>query len=94
MRWTLTPLFEKYGVDVVFGGHMHSYERNEVNGITYVVTAGGGAPLYAMKEREPAQVVFEMAHHFVVVKIDGNRLEATVISSEGEVLDTFERSAG
>jgi hypothetical protein len=65
----------------------------EVNGITYVVTAGGGAPLYAMREREPTQVVFVMAHHFIVVKIDGSRLEAAVISSEGEVLDEFERSA-
>jgi len=93
VRSALTPLFEQHDVDMVFSGHMHSYERNEVNSITYVVTAGGGAPLYAMKEREPTQVVFAMAHHFVVVKIDGNRLEATVLSSEGDVLDKFERSA-
>jgi len=69
VRQALTPLFEhhhpsrgaipmaRYGVDVVFNGHKHSYERNEVNGVTYVVTAGGGAPLYAMQEREPTQAV-------------------------------------
>jgi hypothetical protein len=34
------PLFATYGVDKVFNGHKHNYGRNEVNGMTYVVTAG------------------------------------------------------
>ncbi|MEE9616157.1 MAG: metallophosphoesterase family protein [Anaerolineae bacterium] len=93
VRQTLTPLFERYGVDVVFNGHRHNYERSEVNGVTYVVTGGGGAPLYAMQEREPAQVAFALAYHFVLLEINGQRLEATVISSTGEVLDEFGRSA-
>jgi predicted phosphodiesterase len=93
VRQTLTPLFEWYGVDIVFNGHKHSYERNEVNGVTYVVTAGGGAPLYAMNEREPTQVVFVKAHHLTLIEIDGRRLKATIISSEGQVLDTFEQTA-
>lgn len=81
----------RYGVDVVFNGHKHSYERNEVNGVTYVVTAGGGAPLYAMQEREPTQAVFVEDYHFVLVEIDGEHLRATAISSQGTVLDAFER---
>jgi hypothetical protein len=68
------------------------YERNEVNGITYVVTAGGGAPLYAMQEQEPTQAAFALAHHFVLLKIDGHHLRAMAISSGGEVLDEFEYS--
>ncbi len=93
VRQTLPPLFERYGVDVVFNGHKHNYERNEVNGVTYVVTAGGGAPLYAMQEREPTQAAFVMAYHFTLLEIDGDHLRAAVISSAGEVLDEFERSA-
>jgi predicted phosphodiesterase len=92
VRRTLTPLFERYGVDVVLNGHKHNYERNEVNGITYVVTAGGGAPLYAMQEQEPTQAAFALAHHFVLLKIDGHHLRAMAISSGGEMLDEFERS--
>jgi len=38
-------LFEAYGVSIVFNGHIHSYERFVRNGITYVTTGGGGAPL-------------------------------------------------
>ena len=93
VRQALTPLFEQYGVDVVFNGHKHNYERNEVNGLTYVVTAGGGAPLYAMQEREPTQVAFALEHHFVLVEIDGHHLQATAISRTGEVLNEFERWA-
>ncbi len=93
VRQALAPLFEQYGVDVVFNGHKHNYERNEANGVTYVVTAGGGAPLYAMQEREPTQVAFALEHHFVLVEIDGHHLRATAISSTGEVLDQFERRA-
>jgi hypothetical protein len=92
VRQTLSPLFERYGVDVVFNGHKHNYERNEVKGVTYVVTAGGGAPLYAMQEREPTQAAFALAHHFVLVEVDGDHLQARVISSGGQVLDEFERS--
>jgi acid phosphatase type 7 len=31
---------------VVFNGHIHNYERFEVNGITHVITGGGGARPY------------------------------------------------
>jgi len=92
VRQALAPLFERYGVDVAFNGHKHNYERNEVNGVTYVVTGGGGAPLYEMQEQEPTQAAFSLVYHFVLVKIDGDHLEATVISHEGQVLDRFERS--
>ena len=92
-RQTLPPLFERYGVDVVFNGHKHSYERNEVNGVTYVVTAGGGAQLYWPQEQEPTQAAFARAYHFVLVEIEGEHLKATAISIAGEVLDEFERSA-
>ena len=93
VRQALPPLFERYGVDLVFNGHKHNYERNEVNGITYIVTGGGGAPLYAMQEQEPTQAAFALAYHFVLVEIDGNHLTATAISNAGAVLDKFERNA-
>ncbi len=38
-------LFEKYRVSVVFNGHIHHYERFLINGVMYVTTGGGGAPL-------------------------------------------------
>ncbi len=46
-RTYLVPLFTSYGVDVVFNGHDHHYERTDVTqtgGVLYVVAGGGGAP--------------------------------------------------
>lgn len=40
----LVPLFEQYGVDMVFYGHSHVYERYVNNGVQYVLSGGGGAP--------------------------------------------------
>jgi predicted phosphodiesterase len=42
VRDALAPLFERYGVDIVFSGHDHTFERSTVKGVTYVVTGGGG----------------------------------------------------
>ena len=64
-----------------------------MNGVTYIVTGGGGAPLGVMEEREPTRVAFAVAYHCVLLEIDGQHLRATVISHKGKVLDTFERSA-
>ncbi|HLO47181.1 MAG TPA: metallophosphoesterase [Kamptonema sp.] len=41
----LTPLFQKYGVQVYINGHDHHYERTRsINGTTYLI-CGGGAGL-------------------------------------------------
>ena len=93
VREALAPLFEQYGVDVVFTGHHHNYERNEVNGVTYIVTGGGGAPaLYKTEEPELTREAFAVMYHFVLLEIDGNHLRAKVISNQGEILDEFERT--
>lgn len=53
--------FEKYGVDIVFNGHTHVYERTvplkqgrkapEGKGVVYVTSGGGGADLYPRRHR-------------------------------------------
>ena len=40
---TLTPLFQKYGVQLYINGHDHSYERTRsINGTTYLICGAGG----------------------------------------------------
>lgn len=90
LRERLVPLFERYGVDAVFMGHHHSYERVIVNGVTYIVTAGGGASLYNLDQPEPGSQVAARVHHFVVVDVNGDRLSGTAIDRDGQVIDRFE----
>jgi hypothetical protein len=40
---SLAAMFETHGVDVVFSAHNQIYERYSHNGVTYIVTGGGGA---------------------------------------------------
>ena len=41
LRKRLVPLLEKYGVDAVFSGHTHEYERGYKDHVHYVITGGG-----------------------------------------------------
>lgn len=79
MQRYLQPLFEKNGVALVLGGHDHDYERTVVNGITYIVSGGGGAPLYGHDSLtwEPGDSVFKSAHHFVQVDVASGMMSLT-----------------
>ena len=54
VRTAFNPIFEQFGVQLAIGGHEHDYERTwplragvtDPTGVTYIVTGGGGAPLY------------------------------------------------
>jgi hypothetical protein len=88
VRNTLCPLFELYGVDIVFNGHDHDYERSYVNGVYYIVTGGGGAPLYANAYSSWTQFSAS-AYHCCKITINGNSLNFEAIKPDGTVLDSF-----
>jgi 3',5'-cyclic AMP phosphodiesterase CpdA len=48
LRKILHPLFMQYGVKLAFQGHDHNYYRTQRDNITYLVSGGGGAGLYAV----------------------------------------------
>ena len=50
----LHPLFVKYRPTAVFCGHDHLYYRTVRDGVTYLVTGGGGAPPYRPENRQIA----------------------------------------
>jgi acid phosphatase type 7 len=89
IREDLEPLFARYGVDVVFSGHDHAYERTApVMGVTHVVSGGGGREVYrAGKERWTA--CSKSAHHAVLVHIGDSRLDLEAIEPDGNVFDRW-----
>ena len=90
VRYDLEPLFAKYGVDLVFAGHDHVYERTvPIRGVTYVVSGGGGRRLYAAgKGRLTA--CSRSAHHAVLGRVDGARLSLEAVEPAGTVFDRFD----
>ena len=93
----LSPLFEKYDVDIVFNGHVHNYERsyplknNKVdmeNGVIYVVTGGGGAEFHSLKEKRSFFTAESaIKHHYCLVKIVEKQLQMMVYDIESKLLD-------
>ncbi len=84
----LVPLFEQYGVEIVFSGHDHDYERGTVNGVKYVVTGGGGAPLYPV-DGDWWTEVSASVYHYVILDVSGPRVDFTATRLDGTVLDQF-----
>jgi hypothetical protein len=89
VRTNLLPLFERYRVDLVLSGHSHNYQRSNVNGITYLVTAGGGAELNPLRTAGPELEAGYSGNHFVRFQIDGAALTAQALTPDGEVVDEF-----
>jgi Calcineurin-like phosphoesterase/Purple acid Phosphatase, N-terminal domain/Iron/zinc purple acid phosphatase-like protein C len=82
------PIFEQYHVDVVVNGHDHDYERSIVNGVTYIVTGGGGAPLYDVGQ-SPWTVYSEKTYHYCVFTVNASILTFEAKKPTGDVFDSF-----
>ena len=84
----LVPLFEHYKVDLVLTGHDHVYERiQEIDGVRYVVTAGGGAPLYSEDNPINESEKFLSDYHFVGLKVYPKKIKLQAIDKYGYVFD-------
>lgn len=99
----LVPAFEAAGVDIVFCGHDHIYQRTTAlrgerpvelgEGVVYVVTGAGGAKLYevAPPEQRPAYVraVNNTDHSFTVLDVNGRRLELRQMMRTSGTIDEW-----
>ncbi|UCG60122.1 MAG: metallophosphoesterase [Phycisphaerales bacterium] len=87
----LVPLFEQNGVDIVFNGHSHAYERYYNNGIYYIVTGGGGAPLAGLvtDNEEPIREYGESVYHHCTVDVDSGSLTVSAWYNE-EGMEPFD----
>jgi predicted phosphodiesterase len=92
------PIFRKCGLDLVFCGHTHNYQRffplrlsgdAKSKPITHIVTAGGGAGLYGVPSGHSYLAASAEAYHYLALTIDGNKLSAKVINIDGKTIDEF-----
>lgn len=85
LRDSWVPLFKRYGVGVVLSGEEHAYEHLYIDGIHYIVTGGGGAPLQAAPEAVADGTVFRRYGmlHYVRLTVAGGllRVEAIPVAS-------------
>ena len=88
VRGAWCGLFETYEVDIVFNGHDHHYERGLVNGVYYIVTGGGGAPLHNVGTSDWT-IYAESTLHFCNLTVESSLLTVETIKPDGTVIDPF-----
>jgi hypothetical protein len=82
-----TPLFERHGVDLVFSGHDHHYERTKpIGGIPYIVSGGGGAGTYPVTPSEFTAFADEVIE-FVYVELEDDVMTVRAIDGTGTEFD-------
>jgi hypothetical protein len=90
LREQIEPLFVKYGVDAVFAGHEHFYERIKPQKGIYYFTSGGAAKLRKgdLKPSELTAKGFDSGYHFMLVEVTQTTLHFQTISDQGVTVDS------
>jgi predicted phosphodiesterase len=83
----LDDLLRRHGVDLLVSGHDHIFERGEDHGLRYLVSGGGGAPLYRRARVRPYAQAFASEHHFVRADVESDGIVFTAVRPDGSVLD-------
>lgn len=89
LREQLEPLFLQHGINVVFAGHEHFYERLKPQNGIYYFTAGGSAKLRSGDIRKTAMTAagFDTDNSYMLVEIDGDQMHFQTLSRTGERVD-------
>ena len=97
-RNLFVPILERYGVQVVFAGHEHNYQRTKPMragtpvssglGTVYITSGGGGQGLQPLPTVIPdflamAEVVF----HYLRVEVDASQIVIHAIDENGKEFD-------
>ena len=108
MKEAFLDVFEESGVDVVFCGHNHLYERTaplkqdqivpDGEGIVYIVTGAGGVSRYPEKLPNPEYIrnYNDSVFSFTQVDLTADRFDLQQIDEHGNVIDRYkiEKAAG
>jgi predicted MPP superfamily phosphohydrolase len=90
LRTVLEPLLVKYGVQVVFSGHDHVYERvKPQKGIHYFTEGSSGSLRKGnLRKTDMTAVGYDQDQTFMLVEISGDELHFQTISRTGQTVDS------
>jgi hypothetical protein len=91
LREVIEPVFLKYGVNVVFAGHDHFYERiKPQKGVHYFVSGAGGKLRKGNVQRGSplTAAAYDQDMSFMLVEIAKDQMHFQVLSRAGETVDS------
>jgi predicted phosphodiesterase len=83
----IPALLRAHKVDLVVAGHDHVYERGWAEGMAYLVTGGGGAPTYRIKNALPSARKYEAVRHFVEASVSQTAINLAAIRPDGTPIE-------
>jgi hypothetical protein len=94
VRFKLHPILARHQVPLVLAGHEHSYERRlPVDGVTYVITGGGGRGTRPVRAEPGTGFSQQVAHH-LYIEVDRDLLQLWAIDATGKTFDTLRLPRG
>jgi predicted phosphodiesterase len=81
-------ILRRLHVDLVISGHDHAYERGEDDGLRFMVSGGGGAPIYPRRAVRASTLSFASDHHYVRADVERDQVKFTALRTDGSVIDT------
>lgn len=90
LRTQVLPLFQRYGVNAVFSGHEHVYQRIKPENDIYYFVLGNSGKLMTHDFRAAGERVkgFDSDQSFMLVEIAGDKLYFQTISRSGLTIDS------
>ena len=90
-RAAFAPILARHRVTLVISGHEHDYERfRPRDGVTYVVSGGGGRGTRRIPGRAEGSVLALQVAHFLYIVVERDRLRLWAIDASGQTFDTLE----
>ena len=85
-----TPVLAQNDVDIVVSGHTHAYCRGTTNGVTYIVSGGGGGTVDTERVAQWPMFVSEYTDtHYDLMEVDGPHLDWRAFSVSNQLVDQF-----
>lgn len=92
LRAALEPLYVKYGVNAVFSGHSHCYERTKPQkGVQYFTAGSGGEIKKGTLDAKSPLMAFgnDRLNIFLTVQATENEMKVDAIGADGSLVDSY-----
>ncbi len=91
----IVPLLKTTRTRLVFNGHNHLYEHIYKDKIHYLVSGGGGAPLYPEEEikyeegEEPYMVKYQMVYNYSILYVEDTGINVKTFDNNNNLIEEF-----
>ncbi len=92
LREQLEPLYVKYGVNAVFAGHSHCYERvKPQQGVHYFTEGASGEIKKRTLDRKSPLMAFgeDSVNSFLIVQVTETEMKVEAIAADGRLIDSY-----